>query len=112
MGRLEVADATALRTSVGPSLGPEKLALDELLREGTDVDANEGTIATPRVSLNDLRDALLARATRPGDEDRCVRLGDAHGKCQQAVHGVAEVDQPAQVVTIAQLPTRRLELVA
>ena len=68
----------------GAPLVPEELGLEQLLRQGGAVDADEGPVARGLFACDVVRDAFLARAALPRDQDRALGGGHALGRLEQS----------------------------
>ena len=68
---------------------PEKLALDEVLRNGGAIDADERRLRAGAFAVNRPRDQFLAGAALALDEDRRLRAGHLADQVPQLLHRLA-----------------------
>jgi hypothetical protein len=106
VGFLETADAQLFRARIGARLGAEKLGLEQLVGQAAGVDLDERLVASARIHLHDLREALLARSVRSRDEDRRLGRRDLDGERHDFVHRRALVDETSELVRARELGSR------
>ena len=110
--QLEAALAALRRTGERPALMAEKLALDQVLRNGRAVHLDERLAAPRAAAVEFARDHFLARAALARDEHR--RIGGRHPVDQlpQAGHRGTAADQQGIIVlrVVAQQPAHAQQL--
>ena len=78
----------------------EECGFEELGRDGTGVDRDEGVVAAWGVRVERLRDELLACAAFALDEDGRAAWGDLCDEVEHAEHDVALADDVLEVVAL------------
>ena len=92
VGLLEVALAGFERTGEGALLVAEKLRVDRAFGNGRAVDGYIFIVFAGRISVDDLREKLLAHAAFARDEYRQVGRSHAHGDLQRPVQKFRSAD--------------------
>src|SRR5262249_44937943 len=103
---LEATHAGLGRPRERARVGAEELRLEELIGKAAGVYLDEGLVLATAVGLDDLRELLLTRAVRRGDEHWDVGTCDAGRERDDLVHLRALVDHPAQIGCPRQLVAR------
>src|SRR5690606_7666777 len=85
VGELEVAPPTSVRSREGALLVSEELTFDELARDGSAVQGDEGS-ASPTLDMDEVGDEFFAHPCLAQDEDRGLRGRHSLGPDQKRGH--------------------------
>jgi hypothetical protein len=107
--RFEAPDP-GLRARERARFSAEQLRLHQLAWQRAEVHLEERLVAHGGVGLHDVREHFLACAVRAGDEDRYVRMRNVRGRGHQRVHGIAPINDAAEVIPLRQLGPRFVAL--
>lgn len=78
-----------MRTGERASLMSKQHAFHEVLRDGGQVDGDERCLAPSRLSVDEARQQLLARAAFTWDHHGCWKLGHLVHQVHDVLHGLA-----------------------
>ena len=98
IGDLEPADLPGIGPGKCPLLPAEQFALNQIARQGSAVDGDQGPIPARAHVVDGGGDQILSRTGLAEDEDRCVRRGDLLRSIKDILETIALPENMAELM--------------